>query len=66
MLDRSVGGHPGQLLPGGREQDLLSATGPRLLSTEGKRFLNKRHHTLSVSGGPCSAGAPNNDHGHTT
>lgn len=34
MLDRSVGGHPGQLLPGGREQDLLSATGPCLLCKE--------------------------------
>lgn len=36
VLDRSVGGHPGQLLPGRGEQDLLRAAGPCLLSARGK------------------------------
>lgn len=34
VLDRSVGGHPSQLLPGRREQDLLCAAGPCLLCEE--------------------------------
>lgn len=42
VLDRSVGGHPSQLLPGGREQDLLSATGPCLLSDRGKAIPEQK------------------------